>query len=135
MHIKPTKIVKGQGFFRLLAGASNIQEPEGTKDFEAINQISITDPKSQYAALVFYLKNGYASSNLSYKNKRAIKLKAKNFIIVNDVLFKRNYDSILLICLEKPEARKVLQELHDEPAGRHFGADTTAHKIIHVGYY
>eukprot|EP00253_Pinus_taeda_P016488 PITA_16488 len=26
-------------------------------------------------------------------------------------------------------------ELHDGPAGGHFGADTTAHKIIHAGYY
>eukprot|EP00253_Pinus_taeda_P025768 PITA_25768 len=88
-----------------------------------------------FADLIFYLKNGYAPPNISYKNKRAIRLKAKNFIIVDDVLFRQNYDSILLRCLEKLEAQKVLQELHDGPAGGHFGADTTAHKIIHVGYY
>jgi len=81
------------------------------------------------------LKNGYAPCNCSYKNKHAIRLKVKNFIIVDDVLFRRNYDSILLRCLEKPEAQKVLQELHDGPVGGHFGADTTAHKIIRVGYY
>ena len=85
--------------------------------------------------MIFYLKNGYAPSNLSYKKKYDIRLKEKSFIIVDDVLFRRNYDSILLICLEKPEAQKVLQELHDGPAGGHFGADTTAHKIIHAGYY
>eukprot|EP00253_Pinus_taeda_P035194 PITA_35194 len=51
------------------------------------------------------------------------------------MLFRWNYDSILLRCLEKHEAQKVLQELHDGPAGGHFGADTTSHKIIHVGYY
>eukprot|EP00253_Pinus_taeda_P011949 PITA_11949 len=33
------------------------------------------------------------------------------------------------------ETQRVLQELHDRPAGGHFGADTTAHKIIHAGYY
>eukprot|EP00253_Pinus_taeda_P034960 PITA_34960 len=48
---------------------------------------------------------------------------------------RQNYDSVLLRCLEKPEAQKVLQELHDVPAGGHFGADTTAHKVIHSGYY
>eukprot|EP00253_Pinus_taeda_P027520 PITA_27520 len=48
---------------------------------------------------------------------------------------RQNYDSILLRCLEKLEAQKVLQELHDGPAGGHFGADTTAHKIIHARYY
>ena len=28
-----------------------------------------------------------------------------------------------------------MQELHDGPAGGHFGGNTTAHKILHVGYY
>jgi len=135
LEIKPAKIVRGQGFCRLLAGASNIPESGDTEHMEEINQISITNSESQYADLIFYLKNGYAPPNLSYKNKRAIRLKAKNFIIIDDVLFRQNYDSVLLRCLEKPEAQKVLQELHDGPAGGHFGADTTAHKIIHAGYY
>ena len=135
LEIKPAKIVRGQGFCRLLAGASNIPESGDTEHMEEINQISITNSESQYADLIFYLKNGYAPPNISYKNKRAIRLKAKNFIIIDDVLFRQNYDSVLLRCLEKPEAQKVLQELHDGPAGGHFGADTTAHKIIHAGYY
>eukprot|EP00253_Pinus_taeda_P009223 PITA_09223 len=29
----------------------------------------------------------------------------------------------------------LIKELHDGPAGGHFGADTTAHKVIHAGYY
>eukprot|EP00253_Pinus_taeda_P020727 PITA_20727 len=135
LEIKPAKIVRGQGFFRLLVGASNIQESGDTDQIEEINQISIAGSESQYADLIFYLKNGYAPPNLSYKNKRAIRLKAKDFTIIDYVLFRQNYDSILLRCLEKPEAQKVLQELHDGPAGGHFGADTTAHKIIHAGYY
>ena len=135
LEIKPAKIVRGQGFCRLLAGASNIRELGDTDQTKEINQISITDSESQYADLIFYLKNGYAPPNLSYRNKRAIRLKTKKFTIIDDVLFRQNYDSILLRCLEKPEAQKVLQELHDGPAGGHFGADTTAHKIIHAGYY
>eukprot|EP00253_Pinus_taeda_P031826 PITA_31826 len=85
IEIKPVKIVRGQGFCRLLAGASNIPESSNTDQPEIINQVSATDSKSQ--------------------------------------------------CLEKQEAQKVLQELHDEPAGDHFGADTTAHKVIHARYY
>jgi len=88
LEIKPAKIVRGQGFCRLLAGGSNIPELEDTNHTEEINQISTTDSESQYTDLIFYLKNGYASSNLSYKNKRAIRLKAKNFTIINDVLFR-----------------------------------------------
>eukprot|EP00253_Pinus_taeda_P025277 PITA_25277 len=135
LEIKPAKIVRGQGFCRLLAGASNIPESSDRDQFEAINHISIIDSESQYADLIFYLKNGYAPPNLSYKSKRAIRLKATNFTIIDDVLFRQNYDLVLLRCLEKSEAQKVLQELHDGPAGGHFGADTTAHKVIHAGYY
>lgn len=51
----------------MLVEASNIHEPEGTEETKEINQISTTDPQSQYPDLIFYLKNGYAPSNLSYK--------------------------------------------------------------------
>jgi hypothetical protein len=81
------------------------------------------------------LKNGYAPMQLNYKRKRALRLKANQYQIINDVLFRKNYDSVLLRCLEKSEAEKVLQELHDGPAGGHFGGDTTTHKILHAGYY
>eukprot|EP00253_Pinus_taeda_P010665 PITA_10665 len=135
LEIKPTKIVRGQGFCRLLAGASNIPESSDTDQSETINQINIIESESQYADLIFYLKNGYAPPNLPYKNKRAIRLKEKNFTIIDDVLFRQNYDSVLLRFLEKQEAQRVLQELHDEPAGGQFRADTTAHKVIHAGYY
>eukprot|EP00253_Pinus_taeda_P007765 PITA_07765 len=111
--------------------------------FPAVRQLLIQKELSEkgqigserFKNMIFYLKNGYAPANLSYKSKRAIRLKAKGFTIIDDVLFKKNYDSILLRCLEKPEAQKVLQELHDGRVGGHFGADTTAHKIIHAGYY
>eukprot|EP00253_Pinus_taeda_P008408 PITA_08408 len=94
LEIKLAKIVRGQGFCRLLAGASNIPESSDTDQSETINQISIIDSESQ-----------------------------------------QNYDFVLLRCLEKQEAQRVLQELHDGPAGGHFGADTTAHKVILAGYY
>eukprot|EP00253_Pinus_taeda_P013163 PITA_13163 len=135
LEIKPAKIVRGQGFCRLLVGASNVLKSSDTDQPETINQVSFIDSKSQYSDLIFYLKNGYAPPNLSYKNKRAIRLKEKIFTIIDHVLFRQNYDSVLLRCLEKLEAQRVLQELHDEPAGGHFGADTTAHKVIHAGYY
>jgi len=41
----------------------------------------------------------------------------------------------LLRCLEKPEAKKVLQELHDGSVGGHYNGDTIAHKILYAGYY
>lgn len=65
----------------------------------------------------------------------ALRLKENKYEIIDDVLFRRNYDFVLLRCLEKFEAQKVLQELHGGPTRGHFGGDTTAHNIFHVGYY
>ena len=42
---------------------------------------------------------------------------------------------MLLRCLEKQEADKVLFDIHNGLAGGHFGGDTTIHKILHAGYY
>ena len=98
-------------------------------------EVSLNDAESFYADIIYFMKNGYAPFHLDHIKKRALRLKAKQYQLVNDVLFKRNYDSVLLRCLEKTEAEKVLQELHDGPAGGHYAGDATAHKILRAGYY
>eukprot|EP00253_Pinus_taeda_P025044 PITA_25044 len=91
VEIKPASIVKGQGFCKMLAGASLISE--------------ILSADIQMCELL------------------------------NDVHFRINYDFVLLRCLEESETKKVLQELHDGPAGGNYAGDATAHKISCVGYY
>ena len=50
-------------------------------------------------------------------------------------MFRRNFDNVLLRCLRKDEALKFLSIQHEGPAGGHFGAKVTTHKILKVGYY
>ena len=42
---------------------------------------------------------------------------------------------MLLRCLEKEEALKVLSSLHEGLIGGHFGAEVTTDKILRDGYY
>eukprot|EP00253_Pinus_taeda_P034642 PITA_34642 len=133
LEIKPASIVRGQGFCKVLAGASHI--PEGSPEEVQTYEVSLNDIESLYADTIYYLKNGYASAHLDHTKKRALRLKARQYQLIDDVLFKRNYDSVLLRCLEKTESEKVLQELHDGPVGEHYAGDTTAHKILRAGYY
>jgi hypothetical protein len=107
------------------------------KDTEDIQHVCVTPdiPNSQYSNLVYYLTHGTAPSHLDFKKKHTLRIKATQYQLINNVLFKKNYDSMLLRCLEKQEADKVLFDLHDEPVGGHFGGDTTAHKILRAGYY
>ena len=76
-------------------------------------EVSLKDAESLYADIIYYLKNGYAPSHLDHTKKRALRLKAKQYQLINDILFRKNYDFVLLRCLEKTEAEIFLQELHD----------------------
>eukprot|EP00253_Pinus_taeda_P033141 PITA_33141 len=94
LEIKLENIVRGQGFCKMLAGASKISE--NSSEEVQMCEVSLNNAESMYADIIYFLKNG---------------------------------------CLEKNEAEKVLQELHDGPAGGHYAGDATAHKILRAGYY
>ena len=55
--------------------------------------------------------------------------------MINGVLFRQNYDKVLLRCLEKDDAEHILTKLHDGSAGGHFNRETTTHKVLRAGYY
>ena len=69
------------------------------------------------------------------KKQRALRLKSATYQIVDGILFRKIYDGVLLRCLEKEDAKKVITELHDGPVGGHFSGDTIAHKILRARYY
>ena len=55
--------------------------------------------------------------------------------MIDGVLFRNNYDNVLLRCLEKDDDNYILTELHDGPTSSHFSEETTAHKVLRAGYY
>ena len=69
------------------------------------------------------------------KQQIALRLKSVAYQINDGILFRKNYDGVLLRCLEKEDAKRVISELHDGPPGGHFSGDTTAHKILRARYY
>ena len=95
-EINPANIVKGQGFCQMLVGASLILEIPSPSQEVQMYEVSLNDIESRYADIMFYLKNGYAPSNLNHTKKRALRLKAKQYQLVNNILFRMNYDYVLL---------------------------------------
>ena len=79
VEIRPSKIVRGQGFCRMLTGAPHILSEEYSGNNVKISEVSINDAQYQYIDLIFYLKNGYALNQLNYKKKQALRLKAKQY--------------------------------------------------------
>jgi hypothetical protein len=94
-----------------------------------------TTMDSWYSDLKFYLTHGTTLEHLDPKKRRELRLRYAPFQIINDVLFRKKIDGVLLRCLEKDESEKVLNELHSGNVGGHFGGKTTAHKFLRAGYY
>ena len=72
-----------------------------------------------YADITHVLLNLQAPLGLSRTKKRFLKMKASKFCIIDNVLFWRNHEGILLNCLTLDETDKVLREFHAGDCGGH----------------
>ena len=65
-----------------------------------------TAPESWYRDLMHYLQIVLFPEHWNSKRRRALHLKSPSYQIVEGVLFRKNYDRVLLRCLEKEDAEK-----------------------------
>jgi hypothetical protein len=140
LDIKPVKLVKGQGLCKLVAESQDqINEDPGWENELALwcseDLYVPLGKESWYGKLIYLLHHETFPENLNPKERRALRLKSTQFRLINSVLFRINNDGVLLRCLEREDADKVLRELHDGHASGHFAGNTIAHKILRVGYY
>jgi hypothetical protein len=57
-------------------------------------------------------------------------MKANQYMLIVDILFRRNFDGILLRCVDENQAQELIKEFHEGICGGHFAPTATAHKII-----
>jgi len=102
----------------------------------------VTPPISQafiespwYDDIICVLQNLQAPPKLSRTKSRFLKIKSLRFCIIDNALFWRNHEGILLNCLLKEESNKVLQEFHAGHCGGHLYWKTIADKILRAGFY
>jgi hypothetical protein len=132
--------VRGQGLCKLVSdSAAGQQEESDTSNLGQHDQNAICCAQNSaspwYDDIRFCLEHGSAPRHLDPTKRRALILNSASFHLVNGILFRQNFDGVLMCCLEKDEAEKVLLELHAGEAGSHFGGDTTTHKVLRAGYY
>jgi hypothetical protein len=140
LEITPSQIVRGQGLFKLVVDSeAGQQEESDTPNLGQSDQSLICCTQSLvspwYDDIRFFLEHGSAPRHLDPAKRRALRLNSASFHLVNGILFCQNSNGVLMRCLEKDEAKKVLLELHAGEDGGHFGGDTTVHKVLRVGYY
>ena len=99
----------------------------GTNVQEIDSESNCTTP------VISYLKNGMLSDRMDVARK--LKVKASRFVIIKDVLYKRDFSHPYLRCLVPEEAEYVIREVHEEIYGNHSGARSLVHKLIKARYY
>jgi hypothetical protein len=88
-----------------------------------------------YSDIIYYLENISCLDHLVDYKRRDIRLKSMKYCLTEDGLGWKDPDGVLLRCVSKEEATKLLKELHLGYCGGHFVAHTIAHKILRSKYY
>lgn len=128
------KVVRGQGLCKFMTRieAINTSSADG---FKIVIPETSLENFEWYKHIIFYLKSGQFSPEMSSKERRTLKMKTNNYVLVFEVWFRRNFDGILLRCLDHIRAMKVILESHKGIYGGHFSPMVTTHKIIQTGFY
>jgi hypothetical protein len=129
IDIKPLKVVKGQSLCKLSANSDSL---DGTIS------ISVGEPladSESYRDIVFYLRSGQFPVTMNPKERRTLKMKSNQYVLIVDILFITNYVGILLICVDEKKAQELMREFHEGICGGNFAPTTNAHKIIRDGFY
>ena len=116
-----------------MAKIQNGEENECENEAE-VHMIDIcpifTTLDSWYRDLIHYLQQGYFQEHWNSKQRRTLRLKSSSYLVIDGFLFRKNYDGVLMRCLEHEDAAKVVKELHDGSAKGNYSGDTTADNIL-----
>jgi hypothetical protein len=87
-----------------------------------------------YYDIVYYLKNISCPYHLVDHKRRSLRLKSMKYFLTQDGLGWMN-PKVILRCVNKAQAYKLIKELHSRYCGGHFAARTTTHNIVRAKYY
>jgi len=95
----------------------------------------VVDDKPWFHDIKCFLQSQEYPPGASNKDKKTLRRLASNFFLNGDILYKRNFDMVLLRCVDKREADLLMHEIHECSFGTHSSGHTMAQKILRAGYY
>ena len=88
-----------------------------------------------YNNILYFLQELKPPDGLGKSKARALKLKAVRYCLIDQTLYWKDPQGILLRCLDPQQAQKVIFDFHSGLCGGHHFWKTTTHKILRAGYY
>jgi hypothetical protein len=70
--------------------------------------ISVREPlvdSKWYGDIIFYLRSRQFPVTMNPKERRTLKMKENQYVLIADILFRRNYDVILLRCVDENQSQ------------------------------
>ena len=85
-----------------------------------------------------YIKDQVLPPGIKKEDAEAVRImrRSKNYILVDDKLYKRGTGSgILMKCITAKEGKEILQEAHEGTYGNHATSRTLVGKVFRSGFY
>ncbi|XP_050918839.1 uncharacterized protein LOC127136303 [Lathyrus oleraceus] len=93
------------------------------------------DDKPWFYSIKTFLEKGQYAEGISITDKKAMRRLSSKFFLNGDVLYKRNYNYVLLRCVDRHEASMIIKSIHEGCEGVHAKGHVMAKKILRAGYY
>ncbi|KAA3485146.1 hypothetical protein EPI10_007168 [Gossypium australe] len=72
------------------------------------------DDHPWYHDILQYVKNHEYPDQATKNDKRTLRRLASDYILDGEILYKRRKDQVLLRCVDAVEAKKILEEVHED---------------------
>ncbi|RVW64270.1 Retrovirus-related Pol polyprotein from transposon 17.6 [Vitis vinifera] len=100
-----------------------------------IDETEVQDDLPWFHDIRQFLRFGTYPEAATAKDRRALRQLATRFVICGETLYRRSVDGILLLCLDRASADRVMREVHAGVCGPHMGGHRLARKIMRTGYF
>ena len=95
--------------------------------------LAIQSTNSWMTPIISFLQEGHLPQDADEAKK--IKKRAARFTVLNDTLYKRGISMPYLKCVDKDEAKYILEEIHEGVCGDHASPRSLVSKVIQTGYF
>ncbi|KAI5418640.1 hypothetical protein KIW84_043028 [Lathyrus oleraceus] len=95
----------------------------------------VKDDKPWYHDIKCFLQSQIYPPGASVKDRKTLRRLSGSFYLNGDVLYKRNFDMVLLRCVDRHEADLLMTKVHEGSFGTHSNGHVMARKMLRAGYY
>jgi hypothetical protein len=88
----------------------------------------VADDKPWFHDIKVFLQSQEYPPGASNKDKKTLRRLSGSFFLNGDMLYKRNFDTVLLRCVDKNEVDSLMHEIHEGSFGTHPNGHTMAKK-------